>query len=188
MARGQRGVRTWRALAAIAAAAQTALSSCSPASPGLLNTDGAAAVPSMGDVCKTSPPGPASVELGQGQNAFGPLVDGQTVQVERGPQGGYHVWLAVQVKNVQRQGTRTSISAVSSVGSTALPGYDVVFTFDPGEGGFCELYGLRYRVDTGGIDVQALLGSSLDITVRVTDASGASAEDHKRVTLSSDVI
>jgi hypothetical protein len=148
--------------------------------------DGSAA--SGPDPCKPSLDKPAEVEVGQGQNEFAPLADGEIVQVERGPQGGYHIWLAIRVANLQRSGSRTSISAVVVMKQAALASYQAIFTFDPEEGGTCRLYGLRYRIDTGGFNYQELLGAELDLTVRVSDRSGTSAEGQKRVVLSSDVI
>ena len=40
---------------------------------------------------------PLPVELGTGALFFEPLVDGTTVPIIMGPQGGYHVWAAIRV-------------------------------------------------------------------------------------------
>jgi hypothetical protein len=41
------------------------------------------------------PPSPAAFEAGSGQTCFERLTSGQTVTVLQGPQGGFHIWLAV---------------------------------------------------------------------------------------------
>jgi len=180
-----RSAKSWTT-AACGAAMLTA-SVCSPAEPGHA-ADAAAPVVTPPDPCKPDPVGAPEVEVGEGQNAFAPLVDHQTVQVEKGPQGGYHIWLAVRMKNLARSGSHTSISAASPASEVSLASYEVVFTFDRDEAGFCRLYGLRYRIDASGVDYQLLLDRELDVTVRVTDPSGATATGHKVVTLSADVI
>ena len=54
-----------------------------------------------------------------------------------------------------------------------LPPFSVVFTYDVDEGGYCELFGLRYQIDAGGEPVETMLGRLLDVQVTVRDASGA---------------
>jgi hypothetical protein len=43
---------------------------------------------------------PASLRLGSGPVGFVPLEDGGALEVHRGPQGGYHVFLAVRAAGV----------------------------------------------------------------------------------------
>jgi hypothetical protein len=47
-----------------------------------------------GETCVT-PPSPAVFEAGTGEACFERLGQGQTVKVLQGPQGGYHIWLAI---------------------------------------------------------------------------------------------
>lgn len=42
-----------------------------------------------------APPQPQAFEAGTGQQCFERLTNGQTVTVIQGPQGGFHIWLAV---------------------------------------------------------------------------------------------
>ena len=55
--------------------------------------------------------------LGTGQTDFSPLNDGQTLQLERGPQGGHHIWIAARMKNLRQSGSRTTLTA-KLVGTT----------------------------------------------------------------------
>jgi hypothetical protein len=140
------------------------------------------------DLCKPALGLPPEVSVGQGQNEYLPLIDLQTVQVERGPQGGHHIWIALRMKNLLRSGSRTVITGVSPETSIEIAPFEVIFTFDPGEGGSCLLYGLRYQLDARGVDYQPLLGKELDLTVTVTDRAGDSGQGSRRVTLSSTVL
>jgi hypothetical protein len=126
--------------------------------------------------------------VGQGQNDYLPLADLETVQVEQGPQGGHHIWIALRMKNLLRSGSRTVLSAVSpSSGAEVMP-FEVIFTFETGDGGYCLLFGLRLQLDAGGVDYVPLLGQELDVTATVTDRSGDTGQGQRRVTLSSSVL
>lgn len=140
------------------------------------------------DVCK--PPGgePPTVTVGEGQGDYLPLGDGDLVQVEAGPQGGYHVWVAVRMKNLLRSGSVTMVSGYVPELDYTVPSFNVIFTFDQDEGGFCKLYGLRYRLDSETAAIEALLGKTLELTVTITDKDGTVGTGQKTVTLSDDFI
>ena len=123
------------------------------------------------------------VTIGWGQGDYLPLTDLQTLDVEAGPQGGHHIWLAIQMKNLLGSGSRTTLEAVSPSTGTAISPFDVIFTYKPSEGGYCKLYGLRYQLDLDGVDYVPLLGKELDVTATVVDSSGDSGRDSRRVML-----
>jgi hypothetical protein len=125
------------------------------------------------DICKPTNAGPPKVDVGYGQTDYLPLTDGQTIQLEQGPQGGHHVWVAVRQENLKQSGSTTTITSVQPDTGLVGPRTAFVFTFDPDEGGYCKLSGLRYQIDVGGLDYHQFLGHPLDITVTITDASGA---------------
>ena len=127
------------------------------------------------DVCRPANPGPPQVIVGAGQSDFLPLVDGQVLQAEKGPQGGHHIYVAVRMKNLAQAGSITTISGVQPGTNVAIPSTAFVFTFDPDEGGYCKLFGLRYQLDNGGIDYTQFLGKPLDLTIKVQDRDGATA-------------
>lgn len=141
---------------------------------------------SSGDRCE--PGGSIEVIVGEGQSAYLPLDEGATVQVEAGPQGGYHVWLAVRVKNLKQSGTVTEVSGRIDELAYDVPPFSVVFTFDPDEGGYCKIYGLRFRLDDDAHPIEGLLGKALDLTVTMTDTDGDVGIGTRRVTLSNDVL
>jgi hypothetical protein len=156
-------------------------------SPGAVAPAGADAATDL-DACKPRASAPTEVIVGQGQTSYLPLMDLEAVQVERGPQGGNHIWVALRMKNLFRSGSRTVIAAMSPDKGVAVAPLDIIFTFDPGEGGYCELFGLRYQLDARGVDVQPLLGKELDLTATVTDRAGDSGQGFRRVTLSPTIL
>lgn len=139
------------------------------------------------DACKKAGEAP-SVDVGEGQADYLPTMDGDVAQVEAGPQGGYHVWVAIRARGVRQSGSVTTIT-----GSFASLGYDVapfavVFTLEPSEGGACELYGLRFRIDDPTHPVDGLLGEDLRIDVQVKDTDGTVAKGSRIVRLSDDFL
>lgn len=126
------------------------------------------------DPCK--PGGPPSASLGTGQTDFGSITPEQELALERGPQGGHHLWVALRMKNLTQSGTRTEVSATEPGGIQARPAA-FAFAYEKDEGGFCKLYGLRYQVDAGGdVNVRDFLGKSLVLGAKLSDPSGATAE------------
>jgi hypothetical protein len=135
------------------------------------------------DVCKPRNGGAPTVQIGTGQTGYTPLAPEQTLTAEAGPQGGHHIWIAVRMKNIKQAASTTKISAVQPGTGVTIPPSSFAFTFDPDEGGYCKLYGLRYQLDNGGIDYVQFLGKPLDVTSTVVDSNGvtASSTAHIRV-------
>ncbi|MGH7296456.1 MAG: hypothetical protein ACRELB_16080, partial [Polyangiaceae bacterium] len=126
------------------------------------------------DICKPANAGPPAVQVGTGQTDYLPLTDGETVQAEQGPQGGHHIWIAVRQQNLKQAGSTTTITSVQPTTGLEGPKMAFVFTFQPDQGNFCKLSGLRYQLDLDGTDYHLFLGQPLDVTVTITDSSGAS--------------
>lgn len=138
------------------------------------------------DPCK--PGGAPEVIVGEGQGDYLPLADGDVVQVEAGPQGGYHVWVAYRAKNLTRAGSITRVTGTVAALSYETNPYQVIFSLDLDEGGYCELHGLRFQIDSADMPVASLLGHTLDITVEVTDQDGDVGVGTRTVVLSEDTI
>lgn len=133
------------------------------------------------DICKPANAGAAVVQVGTGQTDYLPLTDGQTVQMEAGPQGGHHIWIATRQENLGQMGTVTTITSTQPGTGLAGPRMAFVFTFDQDQGGFCKLYGMRYQLDVDGADYHQFLGKALDITVSLKDLSGATGVGHAHI-------
>jgi hypothetical protein len=113
------------------------------------------------------------VQVGTGQTDYLPLTAGQSVQAELGPQGGHHIWIATRQENLKQAGSTTTITSVQPSTGLVGPRTAYIFTFQPDEGGFCKLAGLRYQLDQDGTDYHLFLGQPLDVTVTIADSTGA---------------
>jgi hypothetical protein len=120
------------------------------------------------DICKPKGAGDPIVVVGEGQADYLPMEDGGVAQVEAGPQGGHHVWVAVRLKNLTQSGSITSLTGhFPELGYDVGP-FNVIFTFDPDEGGYCKIYGLRFQLDAEH-DIEEMLGKTLEISATITD-------------------
>jgi hypothetical protein len=139
------------------------------------------------DICKPIGGGPPVVTIGEGQDDYLPLTDGEVDQVEAGPQGGHHVWVAIRQKGIHQSGTVTELTGeIPELGLSIMP-FTVIFTFDQDEGGYCKLYGLRFQLDQQ-VEIQKLLGHTLQITATLTDRDGTKGIAHRTVQLSNNFI
>jgi hypothetical protein len=140
------------------------------------------------DICRPANHGAPEVFLGTGQTDYAPLSDGQTLQLEKGPQGGHHIWIAARQRNLRQSGSRTTLTAkiVDNPTSPVTPAA-YVFTFDPDEGNYCKLWGLRFQLDSGatdlGADYKRFLGKKLEVTVEIVDSTNATATATKTINI-----
>lgn len=142
----------------------------------------------VGDICKPLGAGPPEVLVGHGQADYFDSEDLELAQVEAGPQGGYHIWVAARQRNLRRSGSITRVSGkVLSTGREIAP-FSVVFTFDPDEGGYCKVYGLRFQLDDASHPIDELLGEPVEITVKISDPDGAVGEGKRVFTLSNETL
>lgn len=140
------------------------------------------------DTCKPVGGGDPIVIVGKGQSDYLPMDDLEVAQVEAGPQGGHHIWVAIRMKNLRQSGSITSVSGYLPDLDVTLSPFNVIFTFDPDEGGFCKLYGLRYQLDGDGHDINSLLGHTLKVTVTVTESKDGGVGVGERTVKLSDTI
>jgi len=144
------------------------------------------------DICRPAQHGAPEVVVGTGQTDYAPITDGQTMQMELGPQGGHHIWVATRMKNLRQSGSTTTITAKVVDGSDVVPPSAFVFTYDRDEGAYCKLYGLRFQLDSGASDLKnayrAFLGKTIDLTVTVLDSTKATASSTKRIKLADTLI
>jgi len=145
------------------------------------------------DICRPAGAGDPEVILGSGQTDYAQLKDGDTLQIEKGPQGGHHLWIALRMRNLRQSGSTTTITGVlpESPASTIQP-TAFVFSFDPDEGGYCKLYGLRFQLDSGAAnlaeDYKRFLGKPIDVTVTVRDTAGRVGQSKRRINIASKIL
>lgn len=141
-----------------------------------------------GDICKPIGAGAPQVFVGHGQSDYFDSDDLELAQVEAGPQGGHHIWVAARQKNLRRSGSITRVSGkVLSTGREIAP-FSVVFTFDPDEGGYCKVFGLRFQLDDESHPISEVLGEPVEITVTISDPDGDVGEGKRVFTLSDDTL
>lgn len=139
-------------------------------------------ITSASDACKTPSSGAPTIVLGQGESAFAALHEGEVVAIEAGPQGGHHVWLALQVNGLRQMGSRLSVGGTFPDLAYELPPFTSQITLRKAGDGGCEIYGVRFQVDRG-VTVEAIRGRTLDIEVVLEDPNGDVATAMKRVTI-----
>jgi hypothetical protein len=139
------------------------------------------------DMCKPADGGAPTLSLGTGERGFASLAPAQVLQAEPGPQGGHHIWIAIRMKNMRQMGSTTTLSGMEPNTGVAIPPSTFAFPFDPDVGASCQLYGLRYQLDNGGIDYAQFLGKPLDVTATVVDTTGATASAHARIQVAPDL-
>jgi hypothetical protein len=120
------------------------------------------------DPCK-APGSTPTVVVGQGQADYLPMMDGDTAQVEQGPQGGHHIWVAIRTKGLTMAGSITTVTGHFPDLDVDVGPFSVIFDLEPDEGGWCKLFGLRFQLDQQQ-PIDGLLGHPLDVKVTVTDA------------------
>lgn len=140
------------------------------------------------DICKPVGGGDPIVIVGKGQSDYLPMDDFEVAQVEAGPQGGHHIWVAIRMKNLRQSGSITSVSGYVPDLDIELSPFNVIFTFDPDEGGYCKLYGLRYQLDGDGNAIETLLGHTLKVKVTVTESKDGGVGVGERTVKLSDTI
>jgi len=138
------------------------------------------------DICKPND-GPPVVFVGKGQSDYLSTKDYDVAQVEAGPQGGHHIWIALRMKNLRQSGSITTLTGLIQELNLEISPFTVIFTFDPDEGGYCKLYGLRFQLD-GSVDVSQVLGKTLRVDASVKDKDGDVGQGSRWVKLSSTIL
>lgn len=114
--------------------------------------------------------GQPEVVVGTGETDFKPITSGDTVTPVCGPQGGSHIWVSVQMKNLKQRGSATAVHAKQPDTGKEVQASAFVFSYER-DGGVCKLTGLRMQFDNGGTAFQDFLGKPLDIIVDVSEGT-----------------
>jgi hypothetical protein len=130
--------------------------------------------------------GPTSIQLGQGETAFEALEDGGTVHVVHGPQGGFHVDVALLVEGfgatVEVTGTVTDVATGSQVGGEQATSVVVLSNYDE-EACTGTAVGVRLFLDDLPSEAEQVAaacalgaGGSTEVTATVTDLGSGATE------------
>lgn len=117
--------------------------------------------------------GPPELELGTGQYAFEPVVDGQDLTIFAGPQGGYHIWLGVRVVNMDpnRMHFETAMELVDGGQEIGFPLYFDATLFRGPSGD------LEYAGFPGQLEPDEVVGRALRVTLLAEDRGERTAVD-----------
>jgi hypothetical protein len=118
-------------------------------------------------------------ELGTGERAFEPLVDGQRLAVAQGPQGGCHLWLAVRTDGFAERlfeiaYTLRDVATGTATGDASRLKVRLAPSVVPGR---CEYVGYTAFLVRAG----ALVGRRVAIRVQVEDDLGRTATQQREV-------
>lgn len=147
-------------------------------SPEELLPDPRSLLPTGPDPCVVS--GAPEVFLGTGENTFAPIVEGATLPVYAGNQGGVHILVSVQTKNIPGNGTAVLLTGTQPETGLQLPATSFIVPFRA-QGDRCEVTGFRYQLDNGGVDDRPFRGKPLDLKATVRDPEGVSAAKTVRI-------
>ena len=110
------------------------------------------------------------MKIGGGETSFGPFSDPLTLVA--GPQGGYHVWIALQTSGIAQYGTAVTMTAALPDGVMRAPPVAAVATLSPDPSGTCSASGLRLVLTEYGPDFCPMRGKTFAITVEAREADG----------------
>jgi hypothetical protein len=135
------------------------------------------------DECRPLDAGPPEVAIGSGISTYSLLAPGGPVAMELGSQGGYHVWLALRMKNLHRAGSTTTLTATRPATAEELCAIEVPWDFTPAESGSCDLTGIRCIVSYDINGAVALQGEQIHVEAKVVDATGNVGFGEQDITL-----
>lgn len=107
-----------------------------------------------------------TVEVGTGTKDFVALADGDPVDLTFGPQGGFHIWTAVRVRNVNATGVQINLRAKLDDGSLVGPPSRAAASLEAQPDGSAVAAGLRNFVD----NASELRGKRVTLTAEVIAA------------------
>lgn len=135
------------------------------------------------DACRPLQPGDPEVILGAGVDGYMPLEDGDPVELVMGPQGWFHFWVTVRMKNLHQTGSITTLTGEWDGPAEDVPTLQMPFGYEPSGGGWCDLTGLRYELLFSHADAPKHYGRELRLDAQVVDVTGALGFATRRVVL-----
>lgn len=137
--------------------------------------------------CKPEAHGAPEIVLGTGFSEFTPLNDMDVVDVYAGDQGGFHVYVALRMRNL-RQSSLVQLSAHVPDLSEDIGPISFVSAFaDDAHTGYCEMGARIFQIDTQ-IPLPNLLGKTIELKSKLSDVDGDLGEVMKTVVLSTEPI
>lgn len=115
--------------------------------------------------------GELAAEIGTGFSAFEPVVDGAPIDVVAGPQGGFHIWTAIRIKDSSIDTAQVGLSARFAEGGDLAGKPSRAMVELAPVGGARERAGMTNFVS----DPSAVSGKSIILRAEIVTADGRSA-------------
>jgi hypothetical protein len=148
--------------------------------------------PPVDSSCELSPgPDPrlGEVVIGHGQGGFEPLEPGQTVEVFRGIQGGYHIYIQARIQGLDPGSGAREETPKTKVSAFRTSGEEVDAVPCPYRIGYVEAGGGALELPSGvPLVLQSHLfpeadGEQIRVVLEILDRAGTYATDEQMVTL-----
>ncbi len=91
--------------------------------------------------------------------------------MELGSQGGYHIWLALRMRNLHRAGSETTVTVTRTSTEEELCAMTLPWDFTPTGEGDCDLTGIRCIVSYDIEGLELLVGEQIRIDAKVVDST-----------------
>ena len=126
-----------------------------------------------------APPAEPSVEVGTGTWRFEPLEEGQGVDLIRGAQGGWHMWVALRTTGIEQDRVHLALESQPADDSRPAQHTELDIFLDPPDA-----EGRRSYLGWPEIiaDASCTVGALVRVNVRISDDAGLALEDERYVT------
>jgi hypothetical protein len=137
--------------------------------------------------CKPEAHGAPKIVLGTGFNDFMPFNDLDVVDVYAGEQGGFHIYVALRMRNLRQSSVLELIAHVPDLNDDIGPiSFVSVFPDDP-HIGICGMPARIFRIDTE-IPLSDLLGKTIELKAKLSDSDGDMGEVMKTLLLATEPV
>lgn len=133
--------------------------------------------------CKPEVAGAPVLLLGTGRLGYTPINDFDVLTMAAGDQGGFHIWMAVRMRNLRQMSNLTFTGHLTDLGLDVYPFTSTREFGDDATTGYCERVGIAFQLDET-VAIDDLLGMAMQVTATITDEDGATAEDMKTIAIS----
>ena len=103
-----------------------------------------------------------TVEVGTGETGYAPLGDGDLVAKQRGPQGGYHVWVALRVGGKLPSGVDVELTVTSNGAIVSRAISESSPAPEPAPSTFSTIFGLRAFVEADTTGALVIVAKVID--------------------------
>lgn len=124
------------------------------------------------DACRPLEAGPPELTIGEGLDTFSALTPGGDVPMHLGNQGGYHVWLALRMRNLHQVGSTTTLTVALPSTGEELCSVTLPRDFSPATNGACDLVGIQCIVLYDATGLQDIKGQTMRLSAKVVDITG----------------